>query len=136
MASINAILYVLCCAVLCSHSHLSHVVNNKLPSSWVIHTWSLKFSNSKQVFEFIGHPKDDIANFCLHESPCNKPHQLYWMLQYPNLKCYPHMYPWQRTQLCTLMVHQARTKIPHQDGLPILPAYICPFPMDDIHPLE
>src|SRR5258708_30502544 len=41
--------------VLCSHSHLSHVVNNKSPSSWVIHTWSLEFSNSKQAFEFIGH---------------------------------------------------------------------------------
>ena len=78
--------------VLHSHSHLSHVVNNKSPSSWVIHTWSLEFSNSKQAFEFIGHPKDDIANFCLHESPHNKPHQLYWMPQYPNLKHYPHFY--------------------------------------------
>jgi len=78
--------------VLHSHSHLSHVVNNKLPSSWVIHTWSLKFSNSKWAFEFIGHPKDDIANFCLHESPHDKPHWLYWMPQYPNLKHYPHFY--------------------------------------------
>src|SRR5258708_38061915 len=37
--------------VLCSHSHLSHAVNNKLPSSWVIHTWSLKSSNSKQALD-------------------------------------------------------------------------------------
>src|SRR5258708_32350049 len=46
----------------------------------------------KWVFEFIGHPKDDIVNFCLHESPCDKPHRLYWMPQYPNLKRYPHFY--------------------------------------------
>ena len=75
------------------HLHYLHVAtHSSLPNLWVIHTWSLKFSNSKCAFEFIGHPKDELLNIWLHEVPCEKPHTLYWMPQYPCLKCYPHFY--------------------------------------------